>query len=295
MHDTLRRRATDGRIRVGLLGHGIGESLSPALHMHEAALLGLDYEYVTIDLIDRPDVDVVDQLDELEREGFAAVNVTHPFKQTVVNHVDRTSPTADLIGSSNLVLFSSQGRTAHNTDLDGFRSGLEDFLGPGPRGSVLQVGAGGAGRATAYGLIAMGFQSVIVADRDPAAVHSLVNRLAPHAEGRLEACAADTDARLRSVEGVVHVTPTGMREHPGVAFDVDLLREDTWVCEVVYRPLATELVRRARGRGLPTLDGGPMAVRQAALGLWLITGVEPDLARMHQHFLEMVVMSRLDR
>ena len=287
--------AAEARIRVALLGHGIGESLTPALHMHEAARLGLDYEYVTVDHVDGPHLDVADLLDELEADGFAAANITHPLKRAVMRHVDQESASAGLIGATNLVVFSSRGRIAHNTDLEGFRSGLEDFLGQTHRGSVLQVGAGGAGHATAYGLICMGFESVVVDDRDPRAAERLVNRFATHAPGRIEACAGDRDARLRSVGGVVHVTPTGMPQHPGTAFDLDLLREDAWVCDVVYRPLETELVRGARARGLATLDGGAMAVRQAAASLRLITGIAPDLGRMRQHFLELVESSQLDR
>jgi shikimate dehydrogenase len=86
----------------------------------------------------------------------------------------------------------------------------------------------------------------------------------------------------------VHVTPVGMAEHPGVAFDVDRLGPHAWVAEVVYRPLETELVRRARARGLATLDGGGMAVGQAVESLRLITGLEPDVARMHAHFNQLV-------
>ena len=137
--------------RVGLLGHGIGPSLSPALHVREAARLGLDYEYVTVDLIDEPGVDLGAELDRLEAEGFAATNVTHPFKQQVLDHVDRRSDVVGEIGSANLVLLGPDGRTAHNTDCTGFRSGLEEFLGDRPRRRVLQVGAGGVGHPITLG------------------------------------------------------------------------------------------------------------------------------------------------
>jgi shikimate dehydrogenase len=104
----------------------------------------------------------------------------------------------------------------------------------------------------------------------------------------LRSSGGSLDAWLPRVDGVVHVTPVGMAEHPGVAFDVGRLGPDTWVAEVVYRPLETELVRRARARGLATLDGGGMAVGQAVESLRLITGLEPDVARMHAHFNQLV-------
>lgn len=278
------------RYRVALLGNGIKPSLSPALHMAEARHLGLDYEYRIVDLIDHPDVDLGAELTRLEDAGFDAANVTHPFKQSVLDHVQRLSPTVRRLGSANLVLFGGAGaeaghRTAHNTDCTGFRAALEGFLGDRETGgTVLQIGAGGAGLATAAALIDMGFGSIVVHDVVPAAVEAMIDRFAgspADAGSRLRSAEGALDDLLPHVDGVVHVTPVGMAEHPGVAFDVDRLSPGAWVAEVVYRPLETELVRRARARGLATLDGGGMAVGQAVESLRLITGLEPDVDRMH--------------
>ncbi|MEU4385539.1 shikimate dehydrogenase [Promicromonospora sp. NPDC023805] len=275
--------------RVALLGNGIKPSLSPALHMEEARRLGLDYEYRTVDLSGRREVDLGAELRRLEAAGFDAANVTHPFKQAVLGHVADLSPVVRRLGSANLVLLGDGRRTAHNTDVTGFRAALEGFLGDrrsGGRsgGTVLQVGAGGAGLATASALLDLGFDPVVVHDVVPAAVEAMVDRFS----GALRGSGGSLDAWLPRADGVVHVTPVGMAEHPGVAFDVDRLGPDTWVAEVVYRPLDTELLRRARARGLPTLDGGGMAVGQAVESLRLITGLEPDVDRMHAHFDQLV-------
>ena len=276
-----------GRYRVALLGNGIKPSLSPALHMQEARHLGLDYEYRIVDLIDQPGVDLGAELRRLEDAGFDAANVTHPFKQSVLDHVDDLSPTVRRVGSANLVLLGGGRRTAHNTDCTGFRAALEGFLGERRAGgSVLQVGAGGAGLATASALLDMGFDQIIVHDVAPAAVEAMLRRFS--SPDRLRGSGGSLDDRLPRVDGIVHVTPVGMAEHPGVAFDVGRLGPDAWVAEVVYRPLETELVRRARARGLATLDGGGMAVGQAVESLRLITGLEPDVARMHAHFNQLV-------
>lgn len=276
--------------RVGLLGHGIGPSLSPAMHVREGAALGLDYHYEIVDLIDRPDVDLGRELDRVAAAGFAAVNVTHPFKQEVLAHVAEVSDAVRRIGAANLVLLGEQ-RVAHNTDYAGFRAGLEDFLGADRSGPVLQVGAGGAGSATACALLDLGFDEVVVHDRSEAASAELVTRLGGDASG-LHTSGGDMATWLARAAGVVHVTPVGMAEHPGTAFDVDALADSAWLAEVVYRPLETELVRRARCRGLRTLDGGAMAVGQAVESLRLITGREPDAARVHRHFDELIGAGR---
>jgi shikimate dehydrogenase len=275
------------RFVVGLLGHGIGPSLTPPMHVREATHLGLDYHYEIIDLIDRPDVDLGAELDRVQAAGFVAVNVTHPFKQEVLRHVDSASSVVQRIGSANLVLLGEE-RVAHNTDYTGFRDGLDAFLGGHREGTVLQVGAGGAGLATVSALIDLGFDRVVVHDRSAEAAQRLVERFRDHSGDGLLSSQGDLTTWLPQVAGVVHVTPTGMREHPGVALDVERLDPGAWVAEVVYRPLETELVRRARARGLATLDGGAMAVGQAVESLRLITGHEPDADRMHAHFDRLV-------
>lgn len=273
---------------VGLLGHGIGPSLTPALHEREAVHLGLDYRYVTVDLADRPGVDLGVELERLEHAGLSAVNVTHPFKRAVLDHVDEVSDVVAAIGSANLVLLGPGPRRAHNTDCTGFRAGLEEFLGDRPRRRVLQIGAGGAGLATAYSLLSMGFGEVVVHDHDPEASAALVKRFRGRTATTIVSTDRDPLGGMASIDGVVHVTPTGMAQHPGVALEPERLEPGTWLAEVVYRPLETELVRRACACGIDTLDGGLMAVGQAVDSLALITGRVPDRGRVSQHFRELV-------
>lgn len=99
--------------------------------------------------------------------------------------------------------------------------------------------------------------------------------------GRAAAATPDAlPALLGAADGVVHATPTGMAAHPGLPFATQSLHPGLWVAEVVYRPLETELLRAARDLGCATLDGGGMAVFQAADAFRLFTGREPDASRM---------------
>ena len=93
---------------------------------------------------------------------------------------------------------------------------------------------------------------------------------------------------LPECDGLVHCTPTGMAEHPGLPFDADLLHPRLWVADIVYRPLDTALLTAARQLGCRTLDGGHMAVHQATEAFQLITGVTPDAERMSRHFRSLV-------
>src|SRR5207237_2727132 len=89
---------------------------------------------------------------------------------------------------------------------------------------------------------------------------------------------------LRQADGLINASPVGMTGYPGSPIDPDLLRPHTWVADVVYRPLETELLAEARSRGCRGLDGGGMVVFQAAGAFEIFTGRRPNADRMLEHF-----------
>ncbi|MEU5703105.1 shikimate dehydrogenase [Streptomyces aurantiacus] len=270
---------------VGLIGAGIGPSLSPALHEREADRQGLRYVYRLID-IDALGVapDAVGDLVRAARDlGFDGLNITHPCKQLVIEHLDALAPQAEALGAVNTVVFEGGRAVGHNTDVTGFAASFARGLPDAPLERVVQLGAGGAGAAVAHALLTLGAGHVTVVDALPDRAADLAGALNRHF-GVGRAAAAVPDGRMAALldgaDGVVHATPTGMAAHPGVPFAVELLRPGLWVAEVVYRPLETGLLRAARGVGCATLDGGGMAVFQAADAFRLFTGREPDVGRM---------------
>jgi shikimate dehydrogenase len=146
----------------------------------------------------------------------------------------------------------------------------------------VQLGAGGAGAAVAHAVLTLGAGHVTVVDAMPDRAADLAAGLNLHfGAGRARAATPDALGELLGrADGVVHATPTGMAAHPGLPFPAELLHPGLWVAEVVYRPLETELLRTARALGCATLDGGGMAVFQAADAFRLFTGREPDAVRM---------------
>ena len=285
-------RAHGSHYLVGLIGEGISASLTPPMHETEARMMGLDYEYRILDLIElgRPATDVGVLLTEAESAGFAAMNITHPCKQLVLDLVDELDTHAAHLGAVNLVVFDGDRRTGYNTDWMGYRDGLLAGLPGASFDRVVQIGCGGAGAATAYALLSQGTSRLDLSDVDEARAHDLAARMRTHFPTQTIATLTreEVPRAIASASGVVHATPLGMLHHPGVAFDLDLLREGAWVSDVVYRPLETELVRQAADRGHPVLDGGRMAVGQACASLRIITGALPDRERMERHFRALI-------
>ncbi len=271
-----------GSYLVGLVGRGIGPSLSPALHEREADLLGLRYLYRRLDLdhLDLPADAIGDVLAAAWIAGYDGLNITHPCKQNVLDHLDELDPTAAALGAVNTVVFRDGRAIGHNTDTTGFARAVEVGLPDARLDRVAVLGAGGAGAACTYALLTLGAGRVEVFDLLPERAAALVERL-----GSDRVVAGDSfPTAMSEVDGVVHATPTGMDANPGLPLPAELLDPRLWVADVVYRPLNTALVDCARERGCRVLDGGRMAVFQAAHAFRLFTGRTPDPDRMLRHF-----------
>ena len=285
-------RPRRGRYLVGLIGEGIEGSLTPPMHEAEAREMGLDYEYRIFDLIElgRPATDVGAILAEAVAEGFAAMNITHPCKQLVLDLVDDLDADAAHLRAVNLVVLDGDRLIGYNTDWMGYRDGLLAGLPGASFERVVQIGCGGAGAATAYALLSQGTERLDLSDVDPTRAESLAVRMRMHFPTQaVETLTPDElPNAIARASGIVHATPMGMLHRPGLAFDLDLLRDGAWVSDVVYRPLETELVRQAAERGHPVLDGGRMAVGQACASLRIITGMVPDRDRMERHFRALI-------
>jgi shikimate dehydrogenase len=277
---------------VGLIGEGATHSLTPALHEQEAERHGLRYLYRCVDLtvLGRPAEDVGALLSAGRELGFNAFNITVPAKQLALPYVDELSDEACRLGAVNTVLIRDGKFIGHNTDFSGFGTALRNGLPDAELGSVVQLGAGGAGAAVAYALLDAGVEHLSLFDLDPARSReraAALSELFP--DRKIESgLLSGVGEALVTADGLVHATPVGMHAHPGVPLDPELIESRLWVADIVYRPVQTELVKAAAAKGCRVLDGGHMAVGQAADAFRLITGLDPDAARMRQHFLSML-------
>ena len=272
---------------LGLIGANIGGSLAPALHEDACAAAGIVGHYHLMDV----DVLVGRRLEDLfaavRAAGFAGINVTYPFKEAVIPLLDALSPEAGEIGAVNTVTIDGTGRAVgHNTDRSGFRQAFAEAFGAQrARGhDVLLLGAGGAGRAVAFAMMDLGVTRLRIYDHDPVRAASLCADLV-HCFGRAR-CEQleDPVPAVREVAGIVNTTPLGMRGHPGLPLDPNLVEPQHFLADVIYTPLETELVLAAKARGAATMGGAGMCVHQAVDAFRHFTGRTPDVVRMKQTF-----------
>ena len=280
-----------GRVLTGLAGRGILESRSPWLHEQEGHAAGLRLVYSLFDFTDRrwADDDLGKLLDATQRVGFAGLNITFPFKQSVIPLLDDLAESAAAVGAVNTVSFVGGRRTGHNTDVTGFAAGFQLGMPGLAPGRVLQIGCGGAGSATAHALLGtLRAAQLVLCDADVARRDALHRQLAERYGADRVTVSSSAETAAPAVDGILNATPMGMAKFPGLPIRAEAIEPRHWVADIVYFPLETALLAEARRRGCRTLDGGGMAVHQAAEAFAIFTGIAADHQRMRSSFTEFV-------
>jgi shikimate dehydrogenase len=267
---------------IALIGRGIGASRSPAIHEAEAQALGLPltYRLVDFDRLGWADADLGRAVEMLVGMDYAGSNVTFPFKQQVLDLCDERSPEVEALGAVNTLVIRNGRLRGENTDWIGFSWLIERAFGDIAGSSIAQIGAGGAGSATALALARLGAAEVVIFDPAADRAQALAERLSQAAPNCRFVAAIDPAAAMAGRDGVVNATPIGMAKLPGVPFDPALMVQRQWLADIIYFPLETALLAAARAQGQPVANGVSMVVGQAAESFRHFTGIQPDRERM---------------
>ena len=264
---------------AGVMGWPVAHSRSPILHNHWIGELGLRGAYVLLPV--QPE-QLETALRALPALGFAGCNLTIPHKVAALSIVDRLDPVAKRIGAVNTVVVEPNGTlTGLNTDAFGF---IQSLLEAQPywqadRGPVTVLGAGGAARAILAGLIDHGATEIRLANRSPEKAIAMANEFGK----QVHAVAwSERSEALRGASLLVNTTNQGMHGQEALDLNLDTLPTDALVCDIIYVPLETPLLQRARERGNPTVNGLGMLIHQARPGFeaWFGAMPQPSAALM---------------
>jgi shikimate dehydrogenase len=268
----------EGTTRVaGIFGDPVSHSLSPRMHNAAFRALGLDYVYVPF----RPSARTIRQAVAAVRLlGLAGVNVTVPFKEAVVRHVDRLSETAKAVGAVNTIYPDRTGKlVGDNTDVVGFAAALEAGAVRLRGLKALVVGAGGGARAAVYALLVGGAAEVVIANRTLARGRQIVRRFSAYRERlRVVGLTALREAELLASRGlVVNATSLGIGGTKFLDFDFDETAPACVFFDLAYGRTPTAFLAAAAKAGRPTIDGREMLLHQGAAAFKHFTGREAPL------------------
>ncbi len=260
---------------AAVIGWPVEHSRSPAIHNAAAKASGVDLVYTALPV--RPGQGAAAAA-AMRTLGIRGLSVTMPHKVDVIDALDEVTPVAQTLGAVNHITNNDGHLIGNNTDGAGFVSGLRHDAGVELDGKVVGVfGAGGAARAIIHACASSGANVVVVA-RDPDRARQAAEIAGDDAKpGPIEAFA--------EADVVVNATPLGMAEtqqSDAVPFDVNALRGDVVVVDIVYHPLATPLLVAAQARDLTVVDGLSMLVGQAAEQFEAWTGHAAPLEVLRQ-------------
>ena len=259
--------------QAAVIGWPIEHSRSPIIHGYWLKRYGIVGRYTKIAV--KPD-EVSAFVTSLAEQGLAGCNVTLPHKEAVFRAAAARDRSAEAVGAANTLWLEGGQLHAANTDTYGFMRHL-DVSAPQWRAKdrpVLLLGAGGAARGIVYGLLEAGIGEIRIANRTPARAGDIARHFGP----RVKALAwVDAESAAGDVGLLVNTTSLGMAKTGPLDFDVGRLPADATVADIVYVPLETELLRRARARGLVGVDGLGMLLHQAVPGFAKWFGVTPDV------------------
>jgi shikimate dehydrogenase len=275
------------RILVGLIGRNIQGSLSPALFADAFAAAGIDGFYHLMDADRLPGRQLPQLLDAIKVAGFAGANITYPFKQDIIPLLDAVDPEAAQVGAVNTIAIAASGHTTgYNFDRRGWRNSFAETLGAdSAQGkTVVLIGAGGAGRAVAFALMDLGVAAVVLHDLDASRTNALQADVARHYGAARCRLSGNLERDIAAADGIVNATQTGMTGFPGNPVPVSAIKAAHWAADVIYTPVETEFLKAASAKGVRTLNGSGMCVHQAVEAFTLLSGVKPDVARLHRAF-----------
>ena len=267
---------------AGVIGNPIFQSKSPMLHNFWLNQYQINGYYIPIHT----------EINDLEKTitslislGFRGVNVTIPFKTTILSIADTITDRASVIGAANTLYFNINGKiTADNTDGYGFKQNLYNaYPSWDPKlGPAVVFGAGGAAKAIIHTLLSEGVPKVRLLNRTKAKARAIAENFGNKVE--VVDWYASNNALNESCI-VVNATSLGMVGQPELKVDLKKLATNALVTDLVYNPLETDILKNAKQLGFRTVDGLGMLLYQAELGFSNWFNIKPDVNRELRKFM----------
>lgn len=266
-------------IKLGLIGQSIAKSRAPSLHIMLGEIYGIDVSYELHEPRDASAEAFAETLGQMRVAGYSGTNVTFPYKQLAVAYADNVNEAVRLVGSTNTLSLLAE-ISAANTDYTGFIRGYRSRRGETAAGRVLILGAGGVGRAVAFGLFEVGASEVMVFDLDEKGATVLCDALNAAGKRARPVRNEDLADAARMADGLVNCTPVGHYKTPGNPLAAELFGGQSWAFDAVYTPMDTEFLQAAHGKGLQLVSGFDLFIYQGldAFEIFTQRQVDPTLA-----------------
>lgn len=254
-----------------LIGNPVEHSLSPVMHQLFLSYYKINGDYNA--LLVQPD-EIENVIYKLGAEGAGGINVTVPYKETVMHFMDELSEEAQLIGCVNTIKFENGSLKGFNTDLMGFQRSLPVSV---EHQKIVMLGAGGVARAILIAFARGNCSSVSIFNRTISRAESLANEIKTrYPETKITVHPLDEThltVELANASILINTTSVGMKsvEENRMLVPSPLLHQNLFVYDVIYNPQEPPLIKQAKALGLKYVNGLDMLIYQGleSLKIWL--------------------------
>lgn len=266
----------------GVLGNPIEHSMSPLIHNDAFDKYLVDGVYLPFCV---EDIELQQAVEGMKALGAGGFNVTVPFKSRIIPYIDVLDEFANEVGAVNTVVIKDGLLYGYNTDGPGFIKGLLTITNRIDGQNVLIIGAGGAARGIYFALAKTGVAKIDLANR----THISAEQLLADYHGNINSRAIslkEAESSLGQYDIIIQTTSVGLADVHASPLSLTELNQNAVVCDIIYNPLETKILKEAKDRGNKVQNGVDMFVNQGALAFELWTGVMPDTERMKQLVLQ---------
>ena len=260
-----------------VIGDPIAHSLSPFMHETWFDEHGIDAAYIPIHV--EPE-HLEKSFEAMKTLGISGFNITLPHKQSIVPFLGSLDESAMQMNTVNTVHFDGKEFVGSNTDGDGFVRSL--LVHPVDKtAKVLLIGAGGAARGIAFALKRAGFADITITNRTFRRAEELAAEIGASAVTLLE-----SEERLAEFSVVIQTTSVGLSTGEALPISLERIKAGTVAADIIYTPLVTPFLEKAKEKNCVTVNGVGMFVYQGAIAFEKWTGVQPNTEKMIQLITE---------
>lgn len=277
-----------GKTKIyGIFGHPVEHTFSPGMHNSAFDKLKMDACYVPFPVHPDQLADAVRAIMPLHLNGL---NITVPHKERIIPFLDALSEEAKLIGAVNTIEIRESGLTGHNTDGRGFLRSLREQARFDPKGKkFLFIGSGGAARAVGFSLALAGASTIRFRDLDQRKAEALARDIRDKTGADVLSIAREAlPAAAVEADCIINATPLGLKKNDPLPLDAELIEDRHLVCDLVYNPPMTPLLKAAKRRQAGILPGLGMLLYQGVIAFEIWTGKKAPVAVMQKALQEQI-------
>ena len=255
----------------GIIGNPIKHSLSPTLHNYWFSKYGIDANYSVIEASDR---DLPKIIDKIKSGKYTGINVTLPFKQKIINYIDKIVNDAELTGSVNTVLLDNDKIVlGENTDVFGLQAAYLKEIDNSLNKKVLIIGAGGVSPSVVLSIQKSGIKNISITNRTNEKCIFLKKKfnylnIIPW---------KDLESEINNFDIIINATSLGLKNGQDFNFNFSNTKKDVIYIDTIYNPLETKTYKYLKDEGKRVFNGLDMFIYQGQKSFYLWNKINPEI------------------